>query len=626
MPRDNTIFDEVTANKRFKLPTGQNGIALLTLNSRGFLDSFDEAVTLDRYSPVVQKRIGEEYQKNIKLSGLFRTNYEHSADNPWGGYSFIQVRKNSTGKASAYSGYGIAWRPSVPDMDELIDISGVDAVGRDGYWQITCGNPDTDTEATLYLVQTGADLKTAYIPFQHEGYNGGALKGCYIPNATPSTSDKIALMSPNVYIVDNDPVHGDNYASRYIIDPLTGLSFIQAGTCLIEKDKSYYFEISIDGNNALSFKLKEADAVGDPADILSTGATVTLSEYLGGSNMDSLGLSVYDTNGYQWWYDDIKIEKLASEYAVMYFLMDVAGMPESLQIEITAAGSAPGQDGLCVEVWSSSLGEWVNILTYSNDAEATLISKTISKIDYAEESMITVRARSLGSSTASEPALISVDSIKVVRSTTPGVHIGGCVDVYVDDPEAQRRRTGISLATTGTYAGVGSYPNISKVTVAAGAELMYGVDYVIEAGDHNTYNSNRSEAILRVAAAHTGATLNITYWNSLAMESIADMLSSDDYKPVATDVLVRHKVIHEIVTDSYEQSLITYMDTLRYENSVKTISYSDFVKHIYNTTGIYASPKMIIHAFDGQKRRMAALTSMGQEYAINEIETFRIVS
>ncbi len=625
MPRDNSIFDEVTANKRFKLPTGQNGVALLTLNSRGFLDSFDEAVTLDRYSPVVQKRIGEEYQKNIKLSGLFRTNYEHSTDNPWGGYSFIQVRKNSTGKASAYSGYGIAWRPSVPDMDDLIDISSVAADGRDGYWRIACDNPNTDTEATLYLVQTGVDLKTTYIPFQHEGYDSGALEGCYIPNATPSTSDKIALMSPNVYIVDNDPVHGDNYASRYIVDPLTGLSFIQAGTCLIEKDKSYYFEIRIDGNNALSFSLKEADEEGDPVDILSTGAAVTLSEYLGGSNMDSLGLSVYDTNGYQWWYDDIKIEKLASEYAVMYFLMDVAGMPESLQIELTAAGSAPGQDGLCVEAWSSSLREWVNILTYSRDAEETLISKTMSKTAYAEENIITIRVRSLGGSSASEPAMISIDSIKVIRSTTPGVHIGGCVDVYVDDPEAQRTIQNIRLVSTGTYADVSIYPNISKVT-EAGTELVYGVDYVIEAGDHNTYNSNRSEAILRVAAAYSGAILSITYWNSHVMISIADMLSSDDHKPVATDVLVRHKVIHEVVIDSYEQSLLSYMSTLRYENSVKTISYSDFVKYIYNTTGIYASPKIIVHAFDGQKRRMAALTSMGQEYAINEIETFRVVS
>jgi len=625
MPRDNSIFDEVTANKRFKLPTGQNGVALLTLNSRGFLDSFDEAVTLDRYSPVVQKRIGEEYQKNIKLSGLFRTNYEHSIDNPWGGYSFIQIRKNSTGKASAYSGYGIAWRPSVPDMDDLIGISSVAADGRDGYWRIACDNPNTDTEATLYLVQTGVDLKTTYIPFQHEGYDSGALEGCYIPNATPSTSDKIALMSPNVYIVDNDPVHGDNYASRYIVDPLTGLSFIQAGTCLIEKDKSYYFEIRIDGNNALSFSLKEADEEGDPVDILSTGAAVTLSEYLGGSNMDSLGLSVYDTNGYQWWYDDIKIEKLASEYAVMYFLMDVAGMPESLQIELTAAGSAPGQDGLCVEAWSSSLREWVNILTYSRDAEETLISKTMSKTAYAEENIITIRVRSLGGSSASEPAMISIDSIKVIRSTTPGVHIGGCVDVYVDDPEAQRTTQNIRLVSTGTYADVSIYPNISKVTVA-GTELMYGVDYVIEAGDHNTYNSNRSEAILRVAAAYSGAILSITYWNSHVMISIADMLSRDDHKPVATDVLVRHKVIHEVVIDSYEQSLLSYMSTLRYENSVKTISYSDFVKYIYNTTGIYASPKIIVHAFDGQKRRMAALTSMGQEYAINEIETFRVVS
>jgi len=422
MPKETNIFDEVTARKRFKLPTGQDGIALLTLNSRGFLDSFDEAVLLDRYSPVVQKRIGAAYQSNIKISGAFRTNYEHSEDNPWGGYSFIQVRKNSTGKASAYSGYGIAWRTSVPDKDDLVEITGVNDNG-DGYWAIACSNPGTEAHETLYLVQTGTDNKTLYIPFQHEGYDSGELTECYMPNATPTTSDHIALMAPNVYIVDNDPVHGDNYASRYIVDPLTGLSFIQAGTHLIEPGKSYEFEITIDLNNALSFSLKVAEEEGEAETILSTGATVTLSEYLSSPNMDSFGVSVYDTNGYQWWYDNLKIEKLANEYAAMFFGMDVSGMPETLQVQITAEGTS----GFNLDAWNSSA--WDNLASYGAGDTATVLSKSFSKSAYSAGDIVTLRITSADASEIGVPAEVSVDSVKIIRGIAPGVHVGGCLDV-----------------------------------------------------------------------------------------------------------------------------------------------------------------------------------------------------
>lgn len=626
MPRDTSIFDEVTAKKRFKLPTGQDGIALLTLNSRGFLDSFDEAIILDRYSPVVQKRIGESYQKNIKISGIFRTSYEYSDDNPWGGYSFIQVRKNSVGRASAYCGYGVAWRPSVPDKNtEAIDIvSLTQDVERNGYWDIECADPGVETDDTLYLVQTNAEGRAIYTPFQHEGYSEGKLTGCYIAGIVPQDIDQIVRMAPNVYIVDNDPVHGDNYASKYIVDPLGGLSFIQAGTYLIERDKYYRFEITITETNALEFKLKEDNSEGDFTQVLTTGSAVPLSEYLGETNMDSLGLSVYDTNGYQWWYDDIKIEKLESEYAVMYFKMDVTGMPEMLQVEMTGAGSSPTDNGLKMEAWNVTTHKWVEILTYNGDNAETMLSRTIDKENYADGDLVTIRVRSLHGSSISAEASITVDSIKMIRCITPGIHIGGCVDVYIDDPSAHLMSEQITPGSNETSYNISSYPNVTNI-LSDTTELIYGVDYVIETGDPNTYNSTRANTILRVAASYAAAELTIVYWASDNLTDISASLSSDLYKPVATDILVKHKVIHEIDIDGYRQELYDYLDTLRYDNKVKTISYSDLVKYIYNASGVYASPKLIIHAFDGKKRRMAALTAMGQEYSINEIETFRVL-
>jgi hypothetical protein len=618
MPKDTSILDKVTAKKRFTLPTGQSGIALLTLNSKGFLDSFDEAVLLDRYSPVVQKRIGATYQNNVKISGIFRTNYEHKDDNPWGGYSFIQVRKNSTGKASAYSGYGIAWRTSVPSKDSFIDISSVRDDGE-GYWTITCDDPDTDTDDTLYLVQSGTDGKSYYIPFQHGGYNGGTLTECYLSNVTPSDSDQIALMSPNVYIVDNDPVHGDNYASKYVVDPLTGLSFIQAGVHLIESGKNYEFEITISSDNSLIFSLKEAGASGEPVDVLTTGANVPLSEYLGSLNMDSFGISVYDTNGYQWWYDDLKIEKLANEYAAMFFKMDTSGMPDMLQAQITAEGTS----GFNLDIWNGSTPAWDNIISYGTERLATVLSKSFSKDSYSEDGLVTMRATSIAESDVGAPAEINVDSIKIIRSIAPGVHVGGCVDVYIDDPDAQVTDEDVTLSDA--MGDVSNYPNIVNVT-AGPAALVYGVDYVIVSGDPSTYNSMRSQSMIRVTQDHASATLTVSYWDSPVLTSIGEELDSSDHKPVATDVLIKHKVIHEVRTTEGVSSLEAYIGQLQYENGVKTISYSDFIKYVYSLSGTYISPRITIHAFDGKQRRMATLFAMGQEYAISDIETFRVVA
>lgn len=623
MPRYSDHLDRVSVTKDQWIVGGQRVRSVMTLNSRKFLDSFDDSVTLDRYSPIVQKRIGAPHQNNVKISGTFRTNYEHSDDSMWGGYSFIQVRKNSTGRASAYAGYGVAWRPSAPGKNDLYDISGAIQDEVTGLWDIDCDDPDVDADDTLYLMQKRGD-ETYYIPFQHNGYVGGELKGCQITADAVTPNDKIALMAPNVYIVDNNPMHGDGYASKYIIDPLSGLSYIEAGTHLIKKDNTYGFEISIQGDDSIVFRIRDITGGGEIADVLESGATTTLSTYLNDADADSFGISVYDTCGYQWWYDDIKIEKLANEYAAMYFSMDVSGMPDILQVELGATGVAPTGDGFVAEVWNEEYSSWDNILRYGLSDHATVLSKTFSKREYSNEGMVTIRVRTLGTSNTQETADIDVDSIRIVRGMAPGIHIGGCLDVYIDDPDAKVNTATVELDEDGTMADVSNYPNIVRVSRGI-SELVYGVDYVIISGDPGAYNSPNSKTVIRVSGEHAGAAILVSYWSSDVLLDIASKLDESEHKPVGTNVLVKHKVIHEVRTSEGVEYLKDYVDQLKYVEGHKTISYSEFTKYVYGVTGTYIDPDITIHAFDGKERRMSALNFMGQEYTVDDTETFRVI-
>lgn len=624
------------------LPGNQHANVIVDFDVNRFLESFgsDQLIQLNSYSPVVQKRIGSGNQKNISITGRFRTNYEYSSTSYYGGFSFIQVRKNSSGKASAYSGYGIAWRPSAPDLEALIGITLAEASDLGlGYYDITHdGTIETDNNL-MYLnyVDTNTN-KLISVPFHYAGSEAGILTGCHIPMVSLAdiSTGSLAFMAPNLYIVDNDPVHGDTYASKYVVDPLTGLAFIQAATVQIDSNATYYFRMDIDDDNALHFYLAEdAQDLGEPASLMiQTGSAIPVSEYLRGGNMDSFGLSVFDTGGYQWWYDDIKIAKLSGEYSVLYFRFDATDMSEMLQLELSAYGESSDSlgtptNGIVVNVWNPDTITWDNILTAPLNLEyATMVSNIIARDTYTEDSHILFMVTTRNPSRPDAPSAVYVDYVKLVRSSVVGMHVGGCIDLYVDDPGATYQTSTATVDADSYYVDVSGYMNISSIWMGD-VELMYSRDYVIVDGDPGTFNTTRSVAKAKFTSAFAGQTVTIYYWMSANTAGLQGMLESDDHRPITTDVLVRHKRIHEITvseSSTYAYLVQAYLDALTYEDGYKILNYSDLVKYIYNTEGQYPTMRLLITTFDNKKRRVATLDKMGQEYPIGETETFRIMS
>jgi len=634
MPNDIQVQSK---SERIILNNGSVVTATIEFDAASFMDEFDSDIIANRYSPVLQRRLGPSYQKNVYISGQFRTNYSMQHTESQGGYSFIQVRKNSIGKASAYAGYGIAWRPTAYNTD--IEIAITDAVSSElgeGYYDITKDAGATiPPEATiLYLIHTDSNGKKVYIPFEYSSINGNVISGCYIPNAEPQVAtDKISIASPNVYIVDNNPIHGDNYSAKYIIDPLTGLSYIQSATRIIEKDKTYYFALVIGEDNSVEFYIDDdPDDLTDASNlVISSGATTTLAEYLNTPNMDSFGISVFDTCGYQWWYDNLLIGKLQKERSVLYVLFDVTEMSEELQIE--ASGYGEGEDiGMGIDIWRPDDG-WVTIAQSPATDLAITETEMFKKSEYEENGYIKAKIYTQYPGNMDTPSILNIDYVKLVRFSPYGCHVGGCVDCYIDDDNAEIISSSNAVAQPLKYVELVGKGNIVKITAGTPeVELVYGVDYVMVVNSTSEMNSKNAKTLIKFRDTLVDLHVNVYYWESEAVQSMQIMFDDARHAPVQSSVLVKHKNIYNVsiysggAQDVYDAAT-DYITGLAYINGEKTISYVDAYKHITALTGKRAFDlTLTIVGYDGNTQVESVLTGPGNTHAITETETYRIMN
>lgn len=138
-----------------------------------------------------------------------------------------------------------------------------------------------------------------------------------------------------------------------------------------------------------------------------------------------------------------------------------------------------------------------------------------------------------------------------------------------------------------------------------------------------------SSPVIKFAPDYYGEEATVSYWDSDAVTSAQSLMNDDSHRPLGLNVLVKHKSIHEItispddaLTESY---IASYMEDLQYLDGVKSIVYTDIAKYIYSETGSYSDVTLFIKYFDGSRMKYRTLSTMGQEYKIEETETYRIV-
>ncbi len=561
-----------------------------------FLEEYSSGddIPVETYNPICQKKLSSELQKNIEITGKFRTDYDPVESGSHGGYSYITVRKPSSGKADAISGYGIVWRPSSYDAESL------ELTGTVSGTTITL-NPGDGVHLgtnTVAFISNVIGNKIYYVPFEFTR-DTDILTDCVFPeNITPSGEVTILVCEPNIFIVDNDLVNADMYVNKVMEFPGNTLAYIVSGITKIEKNTDYYFKMQISEDNAIDFYLEETEeALEEATAKISCGARTPLSEYLATSNMDAFGISTVDTAGYKWYYDNIQIRRLAGEYAVNYFEFDISTLADMIQLYIKGYGSGYGGDGLKMYVWDPSQEVWEQIAENTFSVSGLTISNDIDTEYYATDNTIKIKVQTSYPSGLTTEAAISLDYIDVRSSYNSGVNIGGCVDVYIDDEYLKSDTVDVEPDLS-DYINVIDFSNrvpvwIDKIIIKDSSpeiELTEGIDYIWEHNDNNYERSVRGQSIIKFNPA-ISSEVRITYYYSSLVKNVQNWVNEPHIHYKGQDILVRHKNIHllSIVATTGDNTILStikghiedYVNTLTSKDGEVSLTYEGIKEYLY---------------------------------------------
>ena len=600
----------------------------------------------ENYSPIAQKRIGAAQQNNIIIAGDFRTDFDAEIMPGYDGMAYITVRRNSIGTALAHCGYGIAFRPSSPNADiaSTIDIGGIHDNGDGTY--------DIDLVSAIGFTPGGGlayiNQGEGSVAFHYESIDTNTLENCSFPtNIIPEEGDDISMAADNVFIVDNDLIGSDIYNHHQIEYDRGVMSYIKSTVAEIKKDTKYYYQLSIGSNNSISFKINEdKSALGGSGDIITGGAYSPLAEYLETPDMDAFGVSVVNTNGYKWYWGPMRISNMANEYPVVYFEMNVLEMPDKVRAYIRGRGV--GYDGgnikygLNLYAWNAQAGPAAWELIASNEFEdmsgnnIVIVSLEMGKSDFAIDNEIKFYCTSKypSGSLVDQNAFIDIDTFYLMASVNNSVHVGSCIDIYIDDPYLKKET--IQIAASADYIEIPEFENravvlldsVNLIMTGDNIPLIEGIDYLWHVNDERYRNSVRVLNILKFTTGITG-NIEIIYYYSPLTKSSQD-LSEDIYVSYeGHDVLVKHMGIHllEIVSNLSDAHtyLQDYIDQLTVNSDGGfTLDWTNFYNYLLSQDLEVETLEITDTHRDGINLRKEFLHMAGDTVTIQRIETFKI--
>jgi len=607
------------------------------------------ALAVESYNPVLQKAIGSTLQNGISIIGQFMTNYDPVEAPSHGGYSYITVRKSSVEKADVISGYGIAWRPtSYKGTEADLIITG------------TFSGPSTITvdtgkgnayfgDATVAFIEYTIHGKNYYLPFDFERATGSdILTGCVFPEnidianiSTDPNGVSLLLAEPNLFIVDNDLLNFDMYSGRYIEFPGNTLAFIESTIIKIIPGQEYWFKLEISDDNGIDFYLADSEAALEVADVaISCGARTVKSEYSGATDRDSFGITVFDTAGYEWYYDNIKMSRLDGKYTVNYFEMDVSRLSDLIQVHVKGYGNASDGDGLELLIWNPNTLAWVKIGDNTFSSSKLMISDDIEKETYVDDNTIKLQLRTSSASNTTTHAKIVLDYFAVKSSYNSGVNIGGCVDVYVDDEYLKEDTIDVTPDATDLINVIPfgrAVVYVDKIIIKGSDPeiiLTEGYDYIWMQNNADYLNSIKGQSIIKFSPGVVSE-CTIYYHYSPLIKNLQIWSDGDHVAFKGQDVLFRHKNIHLITVvattgDDHTESDIRdmvedYIETLRSIDSEYILGYEDIVNYLY-TQGVRSLERLTItddYRIDGEITK-SVISAAGDRITINKIEVFKM--
>jgi len=569
-----------------------------------FTEYNNSNVPVNSYYPILQKRMAGELS-NIRIAGTMRTNYSGVVGaSATHGYSLIQVGKASSGLANALGGYGVAWKPLVGSAADTSahDVSTIKKVGT-GQYDITLSSPyPTDpqvgfAQSSGYLqlpyrgTYTFVFISVQFIDYKSDGSTIRCLSGNteLLDSLTGYTNVALYLVRPNVFIVDYTSSVNDINLWDNLSDEMGFLSFLNCGVANIQPDLDYDFTLTITEDDGLEFSIDE------PAFSISAPARIPMYEYVTAEDTDSVGISVYGTDGFKWYYDNIRISNMAEQYPYLYCQFSTEGLRDDIYIKTTARGYKGEGTETGMKIYAcTSAGEWEMIGYNTGESMQSVSSDVVKRSDYTFRSKINVIIMGTPPGDAEGNSSLDIDTVSVENSESISTHLGGFVDSYIDAPCIEKNYELEPNADTGTLyidnraEGIVHIIGLSR----EGLALAPAIDYV--AGlDEYSYTCRGS---ITIATRYRDGTITVKALVCPALVSIHSGMAARNIRPLGYDLLVKHRVVHYLDVIGANRStvlpyLIQYVQTLPRVDGELQFSYAQFIFYLLQnkitTTGVY---------------------------------------
>ena len=447
----------------------------------------------------------------------------------------------------------------------------------------------------------------------------------------------------NVYLVDNNSLANDLFISpNFVVNPQGENAWKAATKIPITISTEYDFELAISTDYAMSLKVWEK-GTSDQVTPLTCGAPKN------GPNASGtlFGIGVLGTENCQWWYNNLLITTATGVHTAVLFKYKArtADIPDGTSTRIKHYGygsDVGGNWGLTAFVSKKISGDWVWEEIGTNTAK-DVTDKNLSLIQYDFTMGSNYRdtdqfINMLTTSTYAADTVTAVGSYYTDLETAlpSGVHVGGCADIYINDPSrilvatnSVNNTTGIiELSAANGFLGP-LHSIISVQTSLVGDNLAVNTDWTLVSADPTAAFSIYEYPYISFSPALLNFKINIVYRYYHDGPDVQTLLDSDAYRYSGTDNLAKimPPTIVTINTLDYRGNVPveTMQSTLKnYINTSTTIVLADIINLVYSTGATWidiANIDISITAYD-YNRIISDPVALTDSYTVGDLSAF----
>jgi hypothetical protein len=418
----------------------------------------------------------------------------------------------------------------------------------------------------------------------------------------------------NVYIVDNDVLSNEVFIGNNIVREDLGINkFIASGKKEILIDTWYEYSLKIKSDNSIVAKVWN-NATGEPGDDDAPGANYVIiksgasgSPFRTGTAEDyQFGIGVWNTNGGEWFFDDLQIQAIDSAYP--YALFKFKADPTVFTGPATFKYYGYGVDedttyGISTYLLTSG-EQWENIgsntATAATQVEDTEILYEIDDINSYRNADGYLYAATRPDGTVGEKNLNSYYS-SLENVMLSGIHTGNMIDVWIDAP-AKIVEEEVSINSVGgviTINDVDFNVPIQEIVelVDSGSTTLNYSDWTMTTVVGSAFSTEPLQYIT-LGGAYTGVSETFTVRSRYYQDgpAVQNLLLSNEYRTPGAVNMVKIKPPHTIQIDLLEYRGLLTEDQVKehikdfiYSISTSVFEVTDLLSYLYDQGVTYVN-------------------------------------